>query len=162
MLVAALTSVFIIATPGGNYIHPQLPNVFIISTIVILGSSGTLHLAGLRLKQLRFDSFKLLLALTIALGIIFILLQGFAWAQLVNQKLNFDLHKGFQSFIYVFVAVHFLHILSGIILLLYTLMGSIKNRPYYRLTFRMEVSTIFWHFIDLLWIYLYFFLLIRS
>jgi cytochrome c oxidase subunit 3 len=159
MLIAGLTSVFLISTSAGDEVHARLPFVFVISTAVILASSATLHIAGKSLKGLQNTRFHLYLKLTIGLGIAFMLLQAFAWGQLLHQKIYFDMHKSYQSFIYVFVAVHLLHIITGIGLLGYTLSGSLKNKPRYRILYRMEVSTIFWHFIDILWVYLYVFLL---
>ncbi len=161
MLVAGLTSVFIISTSGGTDIHTKLPYVFILSTVLILGSSLTVHIAGKNLQSLQVNKFHRYLKLTIALGLLFMLLQVVAWVQLIGQHIYFDMHKSYQSFIYVFVGVHLLHILAGIGLLVYTLIGSLQNKPRYRILFRMEVSTIFWHFIDLLWIFLYLCLIFR-
>ena len=161
MLVAGLTSVFLISTSAGDEAHTRLPFVFVISTVVILGSSLTLHIAGKSLKGLQNAKLHLYLKLTIALGLLFMLLQTFAWGQLLHQKIYFDMHKSYQSFIYVFVAVHLLHIITGVALLGYTLSCSLKNKPRYRILYRMEVSTIFWHFIDILWVYLYLFLLLK-
>jgi cytochrome c oxidase subunit 3 len=161
MLIAGLTSVFLISTSAGDAMHTQLPFVFIISTVVILGSSVTLHTAGKSLKGLQNAKFHLYLKLTIALGLMFMLLQAFAWWLLLRQKVYFDMHKSYQSFIYVFVAVHLLHIITGICLLGYTLSGSLKNTPRYRILYRMEMSTTFWHFIDILWVYLYVFLVLK-
>jgi|EP01037_Dinobryon_pediforme_P005008 cytochrome c oxidase subunit 3 len=161
MLVAGLTSIFLITTPASSDIHTRLPYVFIASTLIILGSSYTLHIANTKLKQLQFGSFRQYIKYTIGLGVLFIILQAVAWMQMIGQQQFFDSHKTYVSFIYVFVFVHFLHIITGIGLLIYTLNGSVKNRPNYRITFRTEASTLFWHFIDLLWIYLYIFLLIK-
>jgi cytochrome c oxidase subunit 3 len=160
MLIAGLTSVFIISTSSED-IHTKLPFVFVLSTLIILGSSLTLHIAGKSLKGLQTAKFHLYLKLTIVLGVAFMLLQIIAWAQLLHQKIYFDIHKSYQSFIYVFVAVHLLHIITGIVLLIYTLSASLKNKAQYRILYRMEISTIFWHFIDILWIYLYVFLLVK-
>lgn len=161
MLIAGLTSVFIISTPAAAEIHTRLPFVFIISTIVMVASSFTLHVAQKKLKGLQTVQFHWYLKLTITLGVVFMLLQAFAWAQLLYSKVYFDMHKSYQSFIYVFVAVHLLHIITGIALLGYTLSGSLKNKAPYRTLYRMEISATFWHFIDGLWIYLYLFLLFK-
>jgi cytochrome c oxidase subunit III len=161
MLVAGLTSVFLISTSAGDEAHTRLPFVFVISTVVILGSSLTLHIAGKSLKGLQNTKFHLYLKLTIALGLLFMLLQAVAWGILLHQKVYFDMHKSYQSFIYVFVAVHLLHIITGIALLGYTLSGSLQNNPRYRILHRLEMSTPFWHFIDILWVYLYLFLMLK-
>jgi cytochrome c oxidase subunit 3 len=161
MLVAALTSVFIISTSSTNTVKVKLPYVFIGSTLVILASSFTLNLAGKYLKGLKKAKFHLYLKITIALGLLFMALQVLAWWQLIAQNIAFDMQKSYQSFIYIFVAVHFAHILAGIGLLLYTLAGSVTNKANYRILLRNEVSTYFWHFVDLMWLYLYFCLFIK-
>ncbi|MGZ3967400.1 MAG: cytochrome c oxidase subunit 3 [Mucilaginibacter sp.] len=161
MLVAGLTSIFIITTPNAGEIHVKLPYVFICSTLVILTSSLTLHIANKKIKELNTSKFHFYLWLTIGLGLAFILLQATAWVQLISNKIYFDTSKSYQSFIYVFVLVHFLHIIAGLGLLFYALNGSVRNKARNRILFRTEVSTIFWHFIGLLWIYLYFFLLVK-
>jgi len=161
MLVAGLTSVFLISTSAGDEAHTRLPFVFVISTVVILGSSVTLHIAGKSLKGLQNAKFHLYLKLTIALGLLFMLLQAVAWGVLLHQKVYFDMHKSYQSFIYVFVTVHLLHIITGVALLGYTLSGSLQSKPRYRILYRLEMSTTFWHFIDILWVYLYLFLMLK-
>jgi len=67
-----------------------------------------------------------------------------------------------QSFIYVFAGLHLLHIVAGLGLLFYTLSGSYKNMGQAKNVFRMEFASIFWHFVDIIWIYLYVFLLLNQ
>ena len=67
-----------------------------------------------------------------------------------------------QSFIYVFTGMHLTHILAGIGFVAYSLYGRRKNLSQAHNLFRLEVSSLFWHFIDILWIYLYVFLLLNQ
>jgi cytochrome c oxidase subunit 3 len=67
-----------------------------------------------------------------------------------------------QSFVYVFIWMHLLHILAGVLLLANTLWGTYRNKPQVKNLFGMQMSSIFWHFVDIIWIYLYVFLLLNQ
>lgn len=164
MMFAALTSGFIVYTEGNaeRGIKILLPNAFIYSTIIILISSITMHLAYLSAKKLDFGKQKLYTVLTIVLGIAFFFSQYSAWSVLTNAGAYFVNYNASQSFIYVFTGAHLLHIFAGIVMLIYSLVGKMRNIPQVRNIFRLEVTSIFWHFIDILWIYLYVFLLLNQ
>ncbi len=164
MMFAALTSGFIVYTEGNaeRGIKVLLPKAFIYSTIIIIISSITMHMAYLSAKKLQFDKQKLYIILTILLGIAFFISQYSAWMVLYKSGAYFVNYNASQSFIYVFTGAHLLHILAGIIMLIYALLGKIRNIPQVRNLFRLEVTSIFWHFIDILWIYLYVFLLLNQ
>lgn len=161
---AGLTSGFIVYTAGdpSRGIKFLLPEVFKYSTAVILLSSGTMHLAYNAGKKLQFVKQNLYLGLTITLGFAFLLLQFQAWVTLFNQGVTFVNPNASNSFIYVFTAAHLLHIIVGIVLLFKALTGKLISISPVRNTFRLEVTSIFWHFIDILWIYLYVFLLLNQ
>lgn len=164
MMFAALTSGFIVYTEGNaeRGIKVLLPKAFIYSTIIIIISSLTMHLAYLSGKKLEFGKQKLYTVLTIVLGIAFFFSQYSAWAVLTDAGAYFVNYNASQSFIYVFTGAHLLHIFAGIIMLIYSLVGKMRNIPQIRNLFRLEVTSIFWHFIDILWIYLYVFLLLNQ
>jgi len=67
-----------------------------------------------------------------------------------------------QSFIYVFTGMHLIHIFAGLLLIINTLWRSYRNVPQAKNLFGMEMSGIFWHFVDIIWIYLYVFLLLNQ
>ncbi len=164
MMFAALTSGFIVYTEGNaeRGIKVLLPKAFMYSTLIIIVSSLTMHMAYLSAKKLQFDKQKLYIVLTILLGIAFFFSQYNAWVVLYNSGAYFVNYNASQSFIYVFTGAHLLHILAGIFMLIYALAGKIRNIPQVRNVFRLEVTSIFWHFIDILWIYLYVFLLLNQ
>lgn len=161
---AGLTSGFIVYTAGdpSRGIKIILPDVFKYSTSVIILSSLTMHLAYLSGKRLQFSKQNLYLSITIVLGIAFLLFQVQAWITLFNLGATFVNPNASHSFIYVFTAAHLLHILVGIILLFRAFTGRLTTISPVRNTFRLEVTSIFWHFIDILWIYLYVFLLLNQ
>lgn len=163
MLFAAFTSGFIVYSQGSadKGIKIILPNAFIFSTIVILLSSGTMYLAFRAAKQLQLSKQKQFLWLTLALGVVFFCLQFYAWSTLVKMGVYLINPNASQSFIYIFTGVHLVHILAGLIMVINSLIRSYKNSPQVRMLFSLEMTSIFWHFVDILWIYLYVFLLLN-
>ncbi len=164
MLFAGLTSGFIVYTAGSaeRGLKILLPQTFLYSTVVIILSSISMHLAYLSGKRLQFNKQKLYLAFTVLAGIVFFFIQLSTWRWLVGQGVYFVNYNASQSFLYVFIGAHLLHVFAGIIMLLHALAGSMKNIPQIRNLFRLEITSIFWHFIDILWIYLYVFLLLNQ
>jgi cytochrome c oxidase subunit 3 len=164
MFFAALTSGFIVYSGGtGHGIHIKLPNAFFYSTASIILSSLTMYMASSAAKGLQFAKQRMYLWLTIALGVIFFFIQIYAWYVLVNKMgIYFSNPNASQSFIYVFTGMHLLHILAGIMLLSNTLWRSYRNVPQVKNLFNMQMSSIFWHFVDIIWIYLYVFLLLNQ
>ena len=163
MMFAGLTSGFIVYTAEdpARGIKTILPKAFMVSTAVIIISSITMHLAYLSAKRLQFDKQKIYLILTMILGIAFFFIQLNAWGTLTGQGVYFVNYNASQSFIYVFTGAHLLHIFAGLMFLLAALIGRLTNIPQVKNLFRLEVTSIFWHFIDILWIYLYVFLLLN-
>lgn len=164
MLFAALTSAFIVYT-GGNPargIKTLLPQAFIYSTCAIFLSSVTMHIAFLSGKKMQLNKQKLYLVITILLGVAFFVLQLSSWQTLINQGVYFVNFNASQSFIYVFTGAHLVHIAGGLLMLVNALFGVVRGIPQVRNVFKMELASIFWHFVDILWIYLYVFLLLNQ
>jgi cytochrome c oxidase subunit 3 len=163
MLFAAWSSGFIVYSGGkGKGLNLALPQVFLYSTLCIVFSSVTMFLASKAATRLQFDKQRLFLWLTIAFGVLFFAGQFYGCSQLVQTKVFFVNNNASQSFIYVFVIAHLLHVVAGIIVLLSALTGSYKNIPQVKNLFKMQMASIFWHFIDIIWIYLYVFLLLNQ
>lgn len=164
MFFAALTSGFIVYSGGtGHGIHAKMPSAFMYSTAAIILSSITMYMASAAAKGLQFAKQRMYLWLTIALGIAFFAIQIYAWYVLVTQMgIYFSNPNASQSFIYVFTGMHLIHILAGLFLLANTLWRSYRNTPQVKNLFNMQLSSIFWHFVDIIWIYLYVFLLLNQ
>jgi cytochrome c oxidase subunit 3 len=164
MIFAALTSGFIVYVGGhGGGLNIKLPDVFMYSTSVIVLSSLTMFMASRAAKRLEFAKQRLFLWLTVALGLTFFALQLYGWYTLTAKMHVFFVNpNASQSFIYVLTGMHLLHIVAGIMILLSTLYVTYRNRPQAINLFRMEISAIFWHFVDIIWIYLYVFLLLNQ
>ncbi|WP_317168576.1 cytochrome c oxidase subunit 3 [Mucilaginibacter agri] len=164
MFFMALTSGFIVYV-GGSKTHEltiKLPQIFMYSTGAIILSSLTMFLASREAKHLQFAKQRLFLWLTIFLGIAFFVLQVFAWKALIDMHQHLVNPNASISFVYVISGAHLLHILAGLLLIINTLVKSYKNTPQVLNLYNMEMSSIFWHFIDIIWIYLYVFLLLNQ
>ncbi|OOQ57258.1 cytochrome c oxidase subunit 3 [Mucilaginibacter pedocola] len=164
MFFAALTSGFIVYAGGhGTGMDMKLPAIFTYSTVVIVLSSISMFMASRAARQVQLGQQRLFLIITIALGVAFFALQTYAWLILLpGMGVYFSNPNASQSFVYVFIWMHLLHILAGVLLLANTLWGSYKERPQAKNLFGMQMSSIFWHFVDIIWIYLYVFLLLNQ
>ena len=163
MLFAAFSSGFIVYSGGhGHGLDVRMPQAFIYSTIVIMMSSVTLFMASRAAKQLQFEKQRLFLWLTFFLGLAFFALQLYAWSVLIKMGVYFLDPNASRSFIYVFSGMHLLHVIAALIVLLNTIRGTYRNIPQVKNLFKMEMTSIFWHFLDIMWIYLYVFLLLNQ
>ena len=164
MVFAAFTSGFIVYAGGkGHAINVILPDVFKYSTAVIIISSFTLFLASRAAKRLEIEKQRLFLWVTFVLGIVFCAIQLDGWYILTNKMgVYFVNPNAARSFIYILTGVHLLHIFAGLLFLIGALITSYRNKPQAINLYRMEISSIFWHFLDIIWIYLYVFLLLNQ
>lgn len=164
MFFAALTSGFIvyIGGRGGKALEMQLPAEFMYSTLVIILSSGTMFLASRAAKKLEFGKQRMFLLLTTILGGIFFIIQVMGWNALIQAQAFLVNTNASISFVYIFTGMHLLHIVAGLALLVYTLNKSRVNAPQVKNLYYMQMSGIFWHFVDIIWIYLYVFLLLNQ
>ena len=163
MMFAALSSGFIVYTASGvdKGIKTLLPNALLYSTLVIVVSSLTMFLAHRAAKNGESSKQRLFLIATFILGVVFFALQVHAWNVLIDRGVYFVNNNASQSFIYVFIWMHLAHIIAGLIVLIGAIIG-INKLPKDGNLFRMDLASIFWHFLDLLWIYIYAFLLLNQ
>ncbi len=164
MFFAALTSGFIVYSgQKGHALDVKMPTTFIFSTIVILLSSVTLYMASTAAKKLEWEKQKFLLWVTFALGIVFLVLQIQAWYILTYKMgVYFVGPNASRTFIYVFTGMHLLHILAGLAVVLNAIKGTYGSVTQVKNLYKMEMTSIFWHFLDIIWIYLYVFLLLNQ
>ena len=163
MLFMALSSGFIVYVGGkGHAMNLTLPDAFRYSTLVIILSSGTMYMASLAIRQSQLSLQRLYLWLTVLLGILFFGIQVYGWSMLIKMGAYFVNPNASLSFIYVFTGIHLLHIFAGLLLLINTLWASYRNKPQVTIVFKTEMTAIFWHFVDIVWIYLYVFLLLNQ
>jgi len=97
------------------------------------------------------------------LGFAFFAIQIYAWYVLTNKMgIYFVNPNASRSFLYVFTGLHLVHIFAGVIFLIVALIGSYRNKPQVINLYHMDLAAIFWHFVDIIWIYLYVFLLLNQ
>lgn len=161
---AGLTSGFIVyaGDGAGKSLNVDLPQAFIYSTVVILISSITMHMAVLNTKRQKCGQQKLWLWLTFVLGLGFISLQIYGWTVWTNLGIYFVNSNATISFVYAFTLFHVVHILAGLIMIITAIKSSYGPVPNKKNAFRMDITSIFWHFVDIVWIYLYLFLLLNQ
>ena len=165
MMFAGWTSAFLVRKAQGNWLLFPMPWSFWISTIVILTSSVTMHLTLRAFTQRNMKLYKAMLASTTFLGVAFMLLQLYGFYQLgqsgITLASNGDGVSG--SFIYVISSVHILHMLGGVIALvvMYLVVNFSKKTKIYSST-GLEILSTYWHFVDVLWIYLFLFFLLNQ
>ena len=160
MIFAGLSSAYVVSKSRPDWLNDfQLPSAFIYSTIVIFISSFTFYGAY---KAMKSDNRKLttiLLLTTLSLGIAFILLQLEGFSQVVANGYFFTGSESnvTTSFLYIAVIVHIAHLLGGIISLLIVIYNHFKQKYNPSQTHGIELSAMYWHFMDFIWIYLFLF-----
>lgn len=163
MMFAAFTSAYVVRQAQGNWLEFELPNVFFVSTAVILLSSLSIHLAYRAFKGGNERLYKGLLVLTFILGIAFLILQYQGWLAMSQIGIELTTNPS-GSFIYVISGVHAAHILGGLAALIIALIHAFALK--YQVTparkLRLEMTMTYWHFVDFLWIYLLIFFITQS
>jgi cytochrome c oxidase subunit III len=157
MSFAAFTSALIVRQASNDWRHITLPSVLFLSTLLLLASSVTLEVARRRVASYMLGadsniaSPRLWLYLTLGLGLLFVAGQYLAWLQLRSQGLYLATNPN-SSFFYVFTALHALHVLGGLAGLLRAI-RKLGNATLRRST--LNATAIYWHFMGVLWIYLF-------
>jgi cytochrome c oxidase subunit 3 len=162
MLFVALTSAYIVRSASSNdWQRIAMPKVLWLSTALILISSVTMEVSRRSLKQQRDAGYGRWLMITVALGLAFLASQILAWRQLVRQGV-YMASNPYNSFFYLFTAAHGLHLLGGILALGYLLLRTTSKRSTVEGELRRagaaDAATIYWHFMDGLWVALFFLL----
>lgn len=162
MSFAAFTSAFLVSRERDDWIDDfTLPNAFYWSTGIILLSSLTMHLAFKMVKQERNSQGMLLLILTFVLGLGFGIFQFLGFSEIINDFGYYPTGATSSityTFIYLIAVVHLLHVLAALIALSIVIYNHYKQRYNKEQTLGIELAATFWHFVDLLWIYLFCFL----
>jgi len=161
MSFAGLTSAFIVSSSREDWLKDfQLPNAFTISLILILISSVTFIFAKRALKQNNRSGTTVLLLITLGLGIAFIASQVKGFNDIIASGYNLTgpTSNVTMSYIYVIAFAHIVHVIAGIICLLVVIYNHLKQKYSTEKMLGLELAATFWHFIDLLWVYLFLFL----
>ena len=158
MMFAGLTSAYIVKRNQANWQTFELPVAFWYSTAVIIVSSFTLMLAVSSFKKRMMSKYRLLMGATLLLGIIFIVLQIVGFQQLWGLGITLQGNVSY-SFLYVIVGLHAAHVIGGIIALIIMCLQAFRTSVRNYSIVPVELMNTYWHFVDILWIYLLVFLL---
>lgn len=161
MSFAGWTSAFVVSSARPDWLKDfVLPNAFIVSTVVIIISSLTFILAKRALKSGNRQATSAWLITTLILGIVFIYNQFSGFQQIIDLGYNFTgpTSNVTMSYIYLIALVHILHVIVGLICLLVVIYNHFKQKYNATNMLGFELAATFWHFIDILWVYLFLFL----
>ncbi len=159
MMFAALTSAYIVRHAQHNWLEFTMPKVFWYSTAVIIVSSLTLHLAVKAFRSRERNRYRSLLSITALLGVLFAVLQGYGFYDLYNRGVQI-FGKGSNpsaSFLGIITGLHVLHVLGGVIALIVIFFKAYSRKIKSYDSTSAELVSIYWHFVDILWIYLFIF-----
>ena len=161
MSFAGLTSAFIVSSSREDWLaNFVLPNTFTYSTLIILLSSIFLYAAKQSLKKNQVTTTTSLLIGALVLGIAFIYSQIQGFNQIIDSGYNFTgpTSNITMSYIYIIAVVHIIHVLAGIICLIVVIINQLNKKYSSENTLGFDLASTFWHFVDILWLYLFFFL----
>jgi cytochrome c oxidase subunit 3 len=161
MSFGGLTSAFIVSSSREDWLNDfELPNSFFISTIIITFSSLVLIAAKKALLKEKYLLSQSLVLGVFILGLAFIYNQFLGFNELIISGYNFTgpTSNITMSYIYIIAVAHILHVIVGLISLAVVIVNHFKKQytPASKLGF--DIASTFWHFIDLLWVYLFLFL----
>jgi len=165
MMFAGLTSAYIVRRAAGNWVEYKIPEIFTTSTVLIFLSSIVFHLAYIFLKKENKVAYRVGLFVSLLLGIAFSISQVIGWNQLTSYGIRLTGNPS-GSFLYLISGIHLVHLAFGILVLFVLLVKSFfKKDPVNELIQQVnperylgiELALTYWHFVDILWIYLFFF-----
>lgn len=155
------TSAFIVSSSRPDWLKEfKLPNAFLISTVVIVLSSVAFVLAKKALKHNNRKATSLWLLVTLALGVGFIFFQFYGFQQIIDLGYYFTgpTSNVTMSYIYLIAVMHILHVIAGMVCLLVVIYNHYKQKYHPTKMLGFELAATFWHFVDVLWVYLFLFL----
>jgi cytochrome c oxidase subunit III len=158
MMFAGLTSAYIVKRNQANWQTFDLPIAFWFSTAAVVASSGTMWLALKSFKERVMSRYRMLMVATMVLGALFIVLQIVGFQQLWQKGITLQGNVSY-SFLYVIVGLHALHVIGGVIALIVMSLLAFSSKKRNYSTVPVELMSTYWHFVDILWLYLLVFLL---
>ncbi|HIA36935.1 MAG TPA: heme-copper oxidase subunit III [Flavobacteriales bacterium] len=164
MLFAGLTSAIVVRRAEANWMLFEFPQAFYNSTLIIIISSLTLIYAARSAKADNYTGIKTGVGLTLLLGIGFVFAQFTAYKELVDAGVFL---AGAQSnpsgsFMYVLTGLHLAHLFGGIIVLIVVFVKSLLLKYNSKKILGLQLCAIYWHFLAVLWIYLFLFLMLMN
>ncbi|MCX8080978.1 MAG: cytochrome c oxidase subunit 3 [Bacteroidia bacterium] len=160
MLFAGFTSAYVVRMQKGNWLVFELPPTTYLSTAIIILSSMTYFFAqrAIRLNKHKFSAGMIFITFLLGLG--FTWSQFTVWKELTEQGIFFlgKYANVSGSFFYIIALMHLLHLFGGLIALFYTGLKAWKKKYSASDFLGISLTGIYWHFLTLLWVYLFLFL----
>src|ERR1700727_1784916 len=153
MMFAGLTSAYVVKRDAAGWTTFSIPKAFWYSTATILLSSLTIQIALRSFKEREMLRYRNLLTMTAILGILFMLFQWTGFREIWHSGITLRGSGGGQ-FLYVIAGLHVAHVLGGVIALLIMLAKAFVSKTRSYDSIPVELMSTYWHFVDLLWIYL--------
>lgn len=157
MFFAAFTSAYLVRRAEGNWTEFDIPSIFYYSTAVLIVSSIFMHLGFLAAKKDDFGKLKMYISITFISGIIFLIMQYIGWTILQKEGVFLKGNPA-ESFYYILTGLHGFHLITGLFVLFFSFLESFKMNIHSKNLIRIEVCATYWHFLDILWVYLLLFL----
>jgi cytochrome c oxidase subunit III len=158
MMFAGLTSAYIVKREQPGWTSYTTPIAFYYSTTILLISSLTIFLAAKSFTERRMIRYRKLVLATAILGLVFMLLQWLGFRHLWLSGITFH-GSGAGQFLYIIAGLHALHVFGGVIALFTVYIRARNTRIRSYNVVPVDVVSTYWHFVDLLWIYLFIFFL---
>ncbi|WP_196896180.1 cytochrome c oxidase subunit 3 [Aureivirga marina] len=164
MMFAGLTSAYIVSSARQDWVSFQMPNAFYVSTLLILLSSTTFFMAKKFIRKDNRQITSILLLTTLALGIAFVVFQFIGYNQLINSGLYLTGPESriSSSLFYVISFAHLLHIIAGLVVVSVVIFNHFRFKYNSSEVLGIELGSIFWHFLDILWIALFLFFYLKG
>lgn len=160
MFFAGLTSAYVVRRgEAGSWVVIDLPYLFYYSTASILLASALFVYSYNKLKAGELQQFKLAMVGTLLLGILFVVMQFKAYGYLVEHGLYLASKNPASSFLYILTAAHLAHLVGGLLMLLLVVVKAIRNKYSATNNHGIYVASIYWHFLGVLWVLLFLFLI---
>ena len=163
MLFGAVTSAIIVSSADSPWIDFEMPNQFYISTVIVLLSSLTAQMAFINAKKDNLNMIKVFSAATFILGIVFITLNYSGWMELASNGFalaNEMVGGQSASFFHFATYLHAAHVLLGLVFVAVVFIRTFQFKVHRKNMLMINISTTYWHFVDILWIYLFLFLIL--
>ncbi|NQY67495.1 MAG: cytochrome c oxidase subunit 3 [Flavobacteriales bacterium] len=160
MAFAGLTSAYIVSSGEPSWIVTAIPPAFTTSTIIILLSSISMWYTQKSARKDDLKGIKLAITTTFLLGLAFIYTQIQGYSQLIDNGVFFGGSSSYAagSYIYVLSGLHIAHLIGGIIVSIVVMIKAYLNLYSSKNILGIELCSIFWHFLAILWLFLYLFL----
>ncbi len=154
MLFAAFSSAYLVRMPMPDWLTFTKPPILWLNTFILVVSSGTMHWSLISGRRGNLEGLRKGLVVTTVLGVSFVLGQLLAWQQLKEEGVYLQTNPA-SSFFYLLTAMHGLHLLGGIVALIWVTVRAWRHSYIGQNLIGVELCAFYWHFLLLVWIWLF-------